>query len=74
MWGCVKDKVYATSVRGAEDMKSRIRDVITVLNIGMLARRREEVGLRLDVLRETWGAHTELRWVLKKNFMYVSIK
>jgi hypothetical protein len=38
LWGYVKDKVYATMVTGVEDLKTRIRDVITIINRGMLAR------------------------------------
>jgi hypothetical protein len=38
LWGCVKDKVYVTKVTGVEDLKTRIRDVITTINRGMLAR------------------------------------
>jgi hypothetical protein len=37
LWDYVKDKVYATKVTGVEDLKTRIRDVITAINRGMLA-------------------------------------
>jgi hypothetical protein len=38
LWGYVKDKVYATKVTVVEDLKTGIRDVITTINRGMLAR------------------------------------
>jgi hypothetical protein len=43
LWGYVKDKVYATKVTGVEDLKTWIRDVITIINKGMLARTWEEL-------------------------------
>jgi hypothetical protein len=43
LWGYVKDKFYATKVTGLEDLKTRIRDVITTINRGMLARTWEEL-------------------------------
>jgi hypothetical protein len=43
LWGYVKDKVYATKVTGVEDLKTRIRDVITTISRGMLARIWEEL-------------------------------
>jgi hypothetical protein len=48
-------------VTGVEDMKTRIRDVITTINRGMLARTSEELEFCLDVLRVTQGAHIEVR-------------
>jgi hypothetical protein len=48
-------------ITGGEDLKTRIRDVITTINRGMLARTWEELEFRLDVLRATQGAHTEVR-------------
>jgi hypothetical protein len=61
LWGYVKDKVYATKVTGVEDLKTRIRDAITPINRGMLARTWEESEFRLDVLHVTHGAHIEVR-------------
>jgi hypothetical protein len=46
-WGYVKDKVYATKVTGIEDVKTWIRDVITAINRGMLARTWEELEFQL---------------------------
>jgi hypothetical protein len=37
MCGYVKEKVYATKVTGIEDLKTWIRDVITVINTGKLS-------------------------------------
>jgi hypothetical protein len=48
-------------VTGVVDMKTRIRDVITTISRGMLARTWEELEFRLDVLRATQGAHIEVR-------------
>jgi hypothetical protein len=53
LWGYVKDKVYATKVTVVEDLKTRIRDVITTINRGMLARTWEELEFWLDVLCAT---------------------
>jgi hypothetical protein len=61
LWGYVKDKVYATKVTGVEGLKTRIRDVITTINRGMLARTWEQLEFRLDVLRAIQGAHIEVR-------------
>jgi hypothetical protein len=36
--GYVKDKFYANKFTGVEDLNKRIRDVITTINRGMLAR------------------------------------
>jgi hypothetical protein len=47
-------------VTGAEDLKTRIRDVITTTNTGMLAITWEELEFGLDVLRATQGAHIEV--------------
>jgi hypothetical protein len=61
MWDYVKDKFCVTKVTGVEDLKTRIRDVITTINRGMLARTWEEMEFRLDVLRATQGAYIEVR-------------
>jgi hypothetical protein len=61
LWGYVKDKVYVTKVTGVEDMKTRIRDAITIINRGMLVRTWEDLEFRLDFLRATQGAHIEVR-------------
>jgi hypothetical protein len=73
-WGTILLEDYCgLEVTGVEDLKTRIRDVITTINRGMLAHTWEELELRLDVLRATQGAHTEVRRVYE-NFMYVPIK
>jgi hypothetical protein len=66
LWGYVKDKVYATKVTGVEDLKTRIRDAITPINRGMLARTWEELEFRLDILRATQDAHIEVPSVYEK--------
>jgi hypothetical protein len=77
LWSYVKDKVYATRATGVEDLKTRIRDVITTINRGMLARTWEELEFQLDVLHVTQGAHIEVRTDCmggKKKIMYPSNK
>jgi hypothetical protein len=58
-------------VTGVEDLKTRIRDVITTINRGMLARTWEELEFRLDVLRATQGAHIEVRCVYEKKTLCI---
>jgi hypothetical protein len=41
LWCHVKDKDCATMVTGVEDLKTRIIDVITTINRGMLVARRK---------------------------------
>jgi hypothetical protein len=71
LWGYGKDKVYATKVTGDEDLNTLIMDVITTINIGMLARIWKELEFRLDVLRATQGAHIEVRWVHEKKTLCI---
>jgi hypothetical protein len=52
---------HGLEVTGVEDLKTRIRDVVTTINTGMLAQIWEELEFRLDVLRATQGAHIEVR-------------
>jgi hypothetical protein len=61
LWGYVKDKVYASRVTRVEDLKTRIRDVITTIDGGMLSRTWEQLEFRLDVLRATQSAKIEVR-------------
>jgi hypothetical protein len=75
LWGYVKDKVYATKVTGVEDQKTRIRDVITIINTGMLARTWEELEFRLDVLPATQVSTLKCAECIKKTLcMYPSNK
>jgi hypothetical protein len=61
-WGTILLEDYrGLEFTGVEDLKTRIRDVITIINRGMLARTWEELEFRLDVLRATQGAHIEVR-------------
>jgi hypothetical protein len=66
LWGYVKDNVCATEVTEAEHLKTKIRDVITTINTGMLARSWEELEFRLDVTRATQNGHIELCRVYEK--------
>jgi hypothetical protein len=53
-WGTILLEDYrGLEITGVEDLKTRIRDVITTINRGMLARTWEELEFRLDVLRAT---------------------
>jgi hypothetical protein len=63
MWrGTILLEVYSgLEVTGGEDLKTRIRDVITTINRGMLARTWEELEFLPDVLRATQGARIEVR-------------
>jgi hypothetical protein len=49
LWDYVKDKFYATKVKGVEGLKARIRVVITTINRCKLAGIWEELKFRLDV-------------------------
>jgi hypothetical protein len=43
-----------------EDLKTKVRDVITTINTGMLGRTMEELEFLLDVLRATRGSYIEV--------------
>jgi hypothetical protein len=51
---------FFSHILSAEDLKTRIRDVISTINRYMLASAWEELEFRLDVLRATQSAHTEV--------------
>ncbi|PNF28847.1 hypothetical protein B7P43_G04418 [Cryptotermes secundus] len=60
LWGYVKDIVYKTQVRDSDQLKTRVRDALTTVDVGMLARTWQEIEYRLDILRATNGAHVQL--------------
>jgi hypothetical protein len=47
-------------VRHIDQLKSRVREAITTVDVGMLARTWQEIEYRLDILRATIGAHVQL--------------
>jgi hypothetical protein len=57
-------------VTGGEGLKTRIRDVMTTINRGMLARTWEELEFRLDVLRATKAPTLKSAECMKKK-LYV---
>jgi hypothetical protein len=57
---CIKYKFYITKIRGLEDLKTLIRDVITTNNIHMAAYTWEEFKFGLNVFFATWAPHIEL--------------
>jgi hypothetical protein len=56
-------------VTGVEDLKTRIRNVITTINREMLARTWEELGFLLDVLHATQGATLKCAECMKKRYV-----
>jgi hypothetical protein len=61
-WGTILLEDYrGLEVTGVEDLKTRIRDVITTINRGMLACTWEELEFQLDVVRVTQGVCIEMR-------------
>jgi len=60
LWGYVKDKVFSTPVRDITNLKARITDAFATINEDMLENTWREIDYRLDVLRETKGAHVEV--------------
>jgi hypothetical protein len=52
--------VYKTQVRDIDQLKTRVRDAITTVDVGMLARTWQEIEYRHDILRATNGAHVQL--------------
>jgi hypothetical protein len=73
LWGCVKDEVYTTEVTGAEGVKTLIKDVITTINGGMLARAGEELDFKW-MFSVRHGVPTFNCAEFIRNFMHVSIK
>ena len=60
LWGYVKDKVFSTPVPDIANLKARITDAFATITEDMLGNTWREIGYRLDVLRETKGAHVEV--------------
>ncbi|PSN33481.1 hypothetical protein C0J52_27222, partial [Blattella germanica] len=60
LWGYVKDRVFATTVRDIRDLRTRIVEVIGTIPLDMLQWTWVEIEYRLDILRVTRGAHVEI--------------
>jgi hypothetical protein len=58
--GYVKSIVCRTPVNGLDELKTRIRNAISVNPADMLHRTWQELEYRLDVIRATNGAHIEV--------------
>jgi hypothetical protein len=52
--------VYSTPVPDTDTLKARIRDVLATMIEETLEKTWREIEYRLDVLRETNGAHVEV--------------
>ena len=60
MGGYVKDKVLSTPVPDITNLKARITNAFAIITEEMLENTWREIDYRLDVLRETKGAHVEV--------------
>jgi len=60
LWGYVYDKVFSTPVPDITNLKARITDAFATITEYMLGNTWREIDYRLDVLRETKGAHVEV--------------
>ena len=65
LWGCVKDIVYRTAIRGINELKQRTIDANAAIDEDVLQRTWQEIDYRLDVLNATNGAHTEVCYIRK---------
>ena len=60
LWEYVKDKVFSTPVPDITNLKARISDAFATITEDMLENSWRKIYYRLDVLRETKGAHVEV--------------
>jgi hypothetical protein len=60
LWGYVKSIVFRTPANRLDELKTRIRNAISAIPANMLHRTWPELEYRLDVIRATNGAHTEV--------------
>jgi hypothetical protein len=60
LWGYVKSIVFRTPVNGLDELKTRIRTVISAIPADMLHRTWQEREYRLDVIRAANGANIEV--------------
>jgi hypothetical protein len=59
LWGYVKDRISATTVR---DLLARTVEAVGTITPDLLLRTWAELEYRLDILRVTDGAHVEMYW------------
>ncbi|KAJ4427521.1 hypothetical protein ANN_25169 [Periplaneta americana] len=60
LWGYVKDKVYAITVRDLRDLRECIIEAIESIPEDMFQRAWQEIVHRLDIVTVTAGAHVEI--------------
>ena len=60
LWGYVKDKVFSTPVPDITNLKARLTDTFATITEDMFENTWREIDYRLDVLRATKAAHTEV--------------
>ena len=60
LWGYAKDKEFSTPVPDITSLKARITDAFATITEYILENTWRETDYRLDVLRETKGAHVEV--------------
>jgi len=60
LWGYVKDKAFSKPVPDITNLKARITEAFATITEHMLENMWSEIDYRIDVLRETKGAHVEM--------------
>lgn len=59
LWGCLEDQVYVPSLQSLHGFKDRISQALESIVIETLREAWDEITYRLDVIRFSFGAHTE---------------
>jgi hypothetical protein len=65
----MKDRIYATKVQDLKDLRAQIVETVSTITPDTLQWTWAELNYRLDVLRVTNGAHIEVYWFFKLNFV-----
>lgn len=60
MWGYIKMSVYQSPVTSTDDMQKHITDAVMTTKADMLLRTQQQLQYRLEVVRATNSAYTEL--------------
>jgi hypothetical protein len=60
MWGYVKNIVYQVKINDLQHLKACTRDAVATVTPNMLQVTWNEVEYRLDICRDTMGAHIEI--------------
>jgi len=60
LWGYVKDKVFSTPVPDDYKFEGKNNRRFTTITEDMLENTSKEIDYRLDILRATKGAHSEM--------------